>query len=114
MKKHITVEQLREITNEKLIPGLDSRPFNPDEINRMQRCKTDFNLGSIIVFLESQEKRYRIREMNRIQEIKRDEGWTVELDGEYFVGVELCDALFEAMKYVVEKLRKKPSNSEGF
>ena len=101
MKKHITVEQLLEITGEKRIPGSDDRPFDHTQMYRVQRCKADFNIGSMIEFIEMQEEKYRIREM------KHDERWIIELDGYFYTGIELCDALFEAMKYVVEELRKK-------
>lgn len=100
MKQHITVEQLNELSGktQKTWWGFIIGDQNYHNGSEMTIAKKS-TIGMMIEFLE--ERGYGIM----IDKMRKNKKWIVDIDKpmKYIEGKELCDALWEAIKEVLEK-----------
>ena len=89
MKQHIMVEQLREVKPTKLLKILKYGLAGDD------RWAESINIGKMIEVLSNYKQ---------IEIIQGKVGWIMFMDNSLKIsGDELCDALWEAIKYVIEE-----------
>ena len=99
MKQNITVEQLKQCSDfiiKKMGLMLGYEKINSNAI--WQAMAQDITIGKMIEILEEREEYPQIH-------LSQDIDWAVEIESNIvaFVSKELCDALWEAVKFVLEE-----------
>lgn len=101
IKQHITVEQLKEIPSEKLIPLIKDKLIKVGESDLIRTRKTahQFTIGKMIEILSKEFGYFTITKNKFVPE---GVFWQVEANPDFsFEKYELFDALWEVVKEVL-------------
>ena len=102
MKQHITVEQLYDLSKEdrNKFMAISGYIYLINEDDYVEKI----TIGRMIEMVEKNSKDLIISATWYTDEI---EGFTVKCDKNSYTEIELCDALWESVKGVVERLERK-------
>ena len=111
MKQHITLEQLNEFYINELAEKINDDYFSElvDSFMKAENARREnlliekligyFDIGKMIEIIERKDKRY----IQLSRDYKTDYEVSIRRIGKRFTAKELVDALWEAVKYVLEE-----------